>query len=454
MKKLTSIVLAAGKGTRMKSPLPKVLHPVAGVPMIERAMRALSDAGVTETRVVVGHQKELVSQVVERCGGLSFEQKSQQGTGDAVRSANPDDIDGNVIILNGDHPLLTSDDLSKVLKEFEEANLDIAVVSCKVKKPGSFGRIVRQHGKLAAIVEAKDAGPDTLKINEVNTGIFIARAEALNSSLGQVSNENAQGEYYLTDIIEIGINDGLNVDAILASSRVGFGVNDQIQLAAANRFAFRANARAAMLNGVTLIDPGSTFIGSGVEIEGGVIIGPQVHLSGKTKIATGVVIESQSTLVDSIIGQGTQLKSHCHFEGVVVENDCTIGPFARLRPNTTIRATAHIGNFVEMKKVDFGEGAKAGHLTYLGDAEIGKRVNIGCGTITCNYAADKKKYKTTIGEDVFVGSDSQFVAPVSVGDRAIIGSGSTITKDVPADALAVGRSRQVTKEGYAKKFRK
>jgi bifunctional UDP-N-acetylglucosamine pyrophosphorylase/glucosamine-1-phosphate N-acetyltransferase len=446
--KLTVIILAAGKGTRMKSPLPKVLHPVAGRPMLEKVILASKNAGATDIRVIVGHGQNLVRTVVEPMGVNCFVQENQLGTADAVRSAKVDDIEGDVVIMNGDVPLIEGEDIAKFLKLFRDEKSDLAVVTAVVKKPGELGRIVRQKNDLRAIVEAKDASADTLKINEINTGIFIVKGSILAEFLPQIKDHNAKKEFYITDLVSICLENSCKVRALKGSARIAVGVNNQEELARATKLIFRRKARRLMEDGVLMIDPAATYIEESVQVGAGSVIYPNVVLRGTTKIGSFSVIEPQAFISDSQVGDSVQIRAGSYLEKAVVHSKASVGPYARLRPETVIGEEAHVGNFVEMKKVKFGKKSKAGHLTYLGDADVGEDVNIGCGTITCNYAADKKKYKTKIGDRVFVGSDTQFIAPIVIGDDAIIGSGSTITKDVPAKALAVARGRQVVKENY------
>lgn len=447
---LAAIILAAGKGTRMKSPLPKVLHPVAGRPMIQYVVEACQDVGVSDTRVVLGHGLNLVKAVVEPLGVSCFTQAQQLGTADAVKAAQLETLDGDVVIMNGDHPLITSEDLAPIIEQFRSDKLDLAVVTAVLKDPGAFGRVVRSGGQLRAIVEAKDASAETLKIREVNTGIYVVKADVLQEFAPMIKNQNAKGEYYLTDLISLAIENQLKVAAIPASKRVARGVNTQEELALASRAIFKRNAKRWMDEGVLMIDPRTVYIEEDVEVGAGAVIYPNVFLRGHTRVGSFSVIEPNCFLNDSIVEESVQIRAGSYLEQAHVKSKATVGPYARLRPETEIGEEAHVGNFVEMKKVKFGKKSKAGHLTYLGDAEVGENVNVGCGTITCNYAVDKKKYKTKIGNNVFVGSDTQFVAPVTVGDNAIIGSGSTITKDVPENALAVARGKQFVKEGYVK----
>lgn len=447
----STIVLAAGRGTRMKTTLPKVVHPVAGRPMIERGIQAVKALKPEEIRVVVGYGEGLVRQVAEPLGAVCFKQVQTRGTADAVKSADVDSLEGKVLILNGDHPLLTTKDIEKILKEAFEIKSDLAVVTCELENPGSFGRVIRRHGSIQAIVEAKDASHETLKVNEINTGIYICEAKVLQKYLPQIEATNAQGEYYLTDIILLAVQDGLRVDGIKANEKVAFGVNSQQELAMATKKVFLRKAQELMDQGVIVMDPDNTYIEDSVKVGAGTTIFPNVFLRGSTEVGEMCVIEPNAWLTDAKVGKQSHIKAGSYLQECVVGDLCQVGPYAHLRPKAQLSEEVKIGNFVELKNVKMGKASQAKHLSYLGDAEIGEGTNIGCGTITCNYAADKKKYVTKIGKHAFIGSDTQFVAPVSVGDGAVVGSGSTITKDVPADALAVTRAKQVIKEGYSKK---
>ncbi len=434
----------------MKSSLPKVLHPVAGTPMILSVLNSVKKAGCREARVVVGTGAALVKQVVEPFGGICFEQKDQLGTADAVKSAKPENLSGEVIILNGDHPLLTSEDIAGFLSEFRNSNSDIGLVTTVLKDAGAFGRIVRHKGDIRAIVEAKDASADTLKIREVNTGIFVLSAETLNEYLPAIKNLNSKKEFYLTDLVSLCVEAGGKVCGIKGKRHVSYGVNTQTELAGASRVAFLRKCKELMDNGVSIISPANTFIEATVNVGASSVIYPNVYLRGETKLGEMCIVEPNCVLTDTKVENQVEIRAGTYTDKVTIKQKAIVGPYARLRPGTEIHEEAHVGNFVEMKNTIFGKGAKAGHLTYLGDAEIGEETNIGCGTITCNYAVDKKKYKTKIGKGVFVGSDTQFVAPVEVGDEAVIASGSTITKNVPAKALGVARGKQYNKEGYKK----
>ena len=447
----SAIVLAAGKGTRMKSPLPKVLHPVAGRPMIQHVVETVKASGAHEVRVVLGHGEALVREAIEPLGAVCFRQQNQHGTADAVRAAEPENMNGVVIILNGDHPLIEVADLQKIVAEFTASSAHIGMVTVTLDDPGQYGRVIRNQGRVWGVVEAKDATHESRKIKEVNTGIYITRSEILQQYLPLIQPHNAQNEFYLTDLISLAVTDGRQVDAIPAALHVSQGVNDQRELSLTSRILFKRKIERLMSEGVVVMDPDQTYVELSVQVGEGAVLFPNVHLRGQTKLGAMVVVEPGCMIQNSEIGDGVNLKAGCYIDQAKVGAGSDVGPYAHLRPGTVIGKECKVGNFVEMKKVNFGDGSKASHLTYLGDATIGTDTNIGCGTITCNYAADRKKYETIIGNNVFVGSDTQFVAPVKIGDNAIIGSGSTITKDVPAHALAVARGKQIIKENYLPK---
>lgn len=447
----TAIVLAAGQGTRMKSPLPKVLHPVAGQPMIQYVLNSIAKNKLHEVRVVVGVGENLLRPLLEAQGYICHRQVQQLGTADAVRQAQPESIEGAVMIINGDHPLISPEDIKEILQKFESSKADVAVISAVVKNPGAYGRVVRHYDQVKAIVEAKDASQETLKINEVNTGMYVVKADVLNTYLPKIKNNNKQNEFYLTDIIAAAVEDRKKVIAISAPRNVAFGVNTQAELAQATKYMMRAKIKQLLLDGVIVIDPAATYVEPSVQVGAGSVLYPGCFLKGLTVIESFCVIEPNVFMVDSHVHQSAQVRAGSYLEKAIVGKKAIIGPYARLRPGSVLGEDVQIGNFVELKNTQMAAGSKAAHLTYLGDAEVGEGSNIGCGTITCNYAVDKKKYKTKIGKNVFVGSDTQFVAPITIGDNAVIGSGSTITKDVPADGLAVARGRQVIKENYVKK---
>lgn len=447
-KGFSAILLAAGKGTRMRSPLPKVLHPVAGVPMIQRMITEVKQAGAKEIRVVLGFGESLVRSVVEPHGVCCFHQKQQRGTGDAVRAAQPENLEGTVLILNGDHPLIRADELRRLITEFDQSNDDLQVVTVELTNPTGFGRILRRQNKICAIIEEKDASHETRKICEVNAGFYLVRSEILNILLPKIKNENVQGEFYLTDILSLAIEEKMKVEGVKGSRQLAFGVNSQLDLAKATGLIFRRKARELLEKGVVIIDPRATYIEDNVTIGSGSVIYPGVMIKGPSELGSFCVVEPHAMLIRCQLGDGVEVKGGSYIQGAQIKDRAQIGPYAHIRPETTVGVEAKVGNFVELKKVQFGDRAKASHLTYLGDAEVGEDTNIGCGTITCNYAVDHKKYKTKIGKNVFVGSDSQFVAPIEVGDGAVIASGSTITKNVPPGALAVARAKQIVRENY------
>ena len=453
-KEFSVIILAAGKGTRMKSPLPKVLHPVAGTPMIKKVIDAAKGAGANEIRIVLGHGESLVRKVVEPMGVTCFVQSKQLGTADAVKAAEPKTLQGTVIILNGDHPLILAKDLERILTEFHENACSLAVVTAELKNPGSLGRIVRHQGNLHSIVEAGDASGDTLKIREVNSGIYVTKSQVLIECLPKIKNQNSKQEFYLTDLIEVCKTEGEKVIAIKTKPQVAFGVNNQKELALATGVLFKRKRELLMDEGVLFIDPKTTYVEEECFVGPGSVLYPGVYLRGRSQIGAYCVLEPNCYLAHTRIEDGVHIKAGTYMEQAVVSARASIGPYAHLRPGTEIGTEAHVGNFVEMKKTKFGARSKAGHLSYLGDASIGEDVNIGCGTITCNYAPDKKKYRTKIGDRVFVGSDTQFVAPIEIGSDSLIASGSTITKDVPEKSFAIARGRQENKVGGAHRFLK
>lgn len=447
----TAIILAAGKGTRMNSTLPKVLHPVAGKPMISRVIKACRGAGINDIRVVVGHGADLVKNVLSSEGVSFFQQAEQLGTADAVRAATPESILENVIILNGDHPLIEASDLDDFIREFRDEKMDIGVVTTRLKKPGDFGRIIRNGGEIYAIVEAKDATAEALKIEEVNTGIYLTRGAILNLLLPEIKNNNLKREFYLTDIISLGLSKRKKVRTLNGRKSVAAGVNTQEQLAAATRIMFNRKLKNVMELGVMVIDPRNTYIEDTVTIGSGTVIYPGCYLKGHTKIGSLCLIEPNCFISNGAVGDGSQIKVGTYIEDATMGSKCHVGPYARLRPDSVLAEDVHIGNFVEVKKSKIGRSTKAAHLAYIGDAEIGENTNIGCGTIFVNYLPNKSKHKTIVGNNCFIGSDVQLVAPITVGDGATIGAGSVITKNVPSQALAVTRASQIVKENYKPK---
>lgn len=432
----------------MKSPLAKVVHPVAGEPMIYRLVLECQQAGAEEIRVVVGHAENHVPQIIEPLGAICFRQEAPRGTADAVRVAQPDTLEGSILILHGDLPLLRHQDLLRLVREFNSSDADFAVATTEFDRPVDNGRVIRHMGNLYSIVEPEDASHDTLKIKEVDAGIYLTRGDVLEEYLPKIKTSNVKGEFYFTDLISLCLDDQLKVITLNIDSQKAHGVNTLKELAMATKAVFLKKAQQLMDAGVIIIDPDNTYIEEDVTIAEGTVVHPNVHIKGRTEIASLCNIEPGCVIASSTLAKGVHVKANSYITESNVDEMSEIGPFAHLRPKSEVGKNCKIGNFVELKKVSFGDGSKAGHLSYLGDAVIGKDVNIGCGTITANYAIDKKKYVTKIGDNVFVGSDSQFVAPIEIGANSIIACGSTITKNVPEGSLAVARGRQVVKENF------
>ncbi|WP_415754006.1 bifunctional UDP-N-acetylglucosamine diphosphorylase/glucosamine-1-phosphate N-acetyltransferase GlmU [Pseudomonas leptonychotis] len=450
---LDIVILAAGQGTRMRSALPKVLHPIAGKSMLGHVIdtaRQLKPQGI---HVVIGHGAERVREQLA-ADDLNFVLQTEQlGTGHAVAQALPALTAERVLILYGDVPLIEVETLQRLLKLVSEQQLGLLTVN--LNDPTGYGRIVRDaRGVVNAIVEHKDASAEQRLISEGNTGILAVPGKRLGEWLGRLSNSNVQGEYYLTDVIAMAVADGLVVATEPAADEMEvLGANDRIQLSQLERhYQYRA-ARQLMVQGVTLIDPARFDLRGEVTVGRDVTIDINVIIEGQVVIEDGVQIGPNCVIKNSTLRAGAIIKANSHLEGAEVGEGADCGPFARLRPGTVLGAKAHVGNFVELKNAKLGEGAKAGHLSYLGDAEIGARTNIGAGTITCNYDG-ANKFKTVLGEDVFIGSNSALVAPVTLGDRATTGAGSVITGDVPDNTLAVGRAKQRNIEGWKRPTKK
>ncbi|MDD2161434.1 bifunctional UDP-N-acetylglucosamine diphosphorylase/glucosamine-1-phosphate N-acetyltransferase GlmU [Pseudomonas sp. MIL19] len=450
---LDIVILAAGQGTRMRSALPKVLHPVAGKAMLGHVIDTARQLKPNGIHVVIGHGAELVRERLA-ADDLNFVLQTEQlGTGHAVAQALPALSAERVLILYGDVPLIEVETLQRLLQQVSEQQLGLLTVN--LNDPTGYGRIVRDAaGVVKAIVEHKDASTEQRKISEGNTGILAVPGKKLGDWLGRLSNSNAQGEYYLTDVIAMAVADGLVVATEQAADEMEvLGANDRIQLSQLERhYQYRA-ARRLMLQGVTLIDPARFDLRGEVTVGRDVTIDINVILEGQVVIEDGVQIGPNCVIKNSTLRTGAIVKANSHLEGAEVGEGADCGPFARLRPGSVLGAKAHVGNFVELKNAKLGEGAKAGHLSYLGDAEIGARTNIGAGTITCNYDG-ANKFKTVLGEDVFIGSNSALVAPVTLGDRATTGAGSVITSDVPDNTLAVGRAKQRNIEGWKRPTKK
>ncbi|BCA84695.1 bifunctional protein GlmU [Enterococcus saigonensis] len=447
------IILAAGKGTRMKSKLYKVLHPVCGKPMVEHIINRVEETQPKEIITIVGHGAEMVKEQLGNRSEYAL-QAEQLGTGHAVMQAAQflEGKKGTTLVISGDTPLLTTATLNNLFEYHQGKNASATILTAQAPNPAGYGRIIRDHvGIVEKIVEQKDASPEEARVKEINTGTYCFDNELLFDALGKLNTDNAQGEYYLTDIIEILKSEGKIVAAYQTEDfDESLGVNDRVALAEANRIMRNRINHQHMVNGVSFINPAATYIDAGVEIGAETVIEPGVYLKGQTVIGNECLITSGSEIVDSKIGDHVIVKSSC-IEESVVHNHVDIGPFAHLRPKAEIKETAHIGNFVEVKNAEVGEGTKVGHLTYVGDATLGKEINVGCGVVFVNYDG-KNKHHTTVGDNAFIGSASNLVAPINVGAGAFIAAGSTINQDVPKDAMGIARARQVNKEDYAKKL--
>ncbi|SLM65219.1 MULTISPECIES: bifunctional UDP-N-acetylglucosamine diphosphorylase/glucosamine-1-phosphate N-acetyltransferase GlmU [Dickeya] len=450
---MSVVILAAGKGTRMYSSLPKVLHPLAGKPIVQHVIDAALNVGAGRIHLVYGHGAELIRQTLTDASLHWVLQAEQLGTGHAVQQA-ADDFDDNedILILYGDVPLISPATLQRLVAAKPQGGIGLLTVD--LPDPTGYGRIVRDNGEVVGIVEHKDASEQQRAITEINTGILVAGGRDLKRWLSQLNNHNAQREYYLTDIIAMAAQEGNRVVAVQPSTLSEVeGVNNRLQLATLERTFQREQAERLLLAGVMLMDParfdlrGELVHGLDVTLDANVILEGRVTLGNRVKIGAGCIIKN------SVIGDDCELSPYSVVEDAVLDARCTIGPFARLRPGAVLEEEAHVGNFVEMKKARLGKGSKAGHLTYLGDAHIGSGVNIGAGTITCNYDG-ANKHQTVIGDDVFVGSDSQLVAPVTIGRGATIGAGTTVTRHVGENELVISRVKQTHIAGWKRPVKK
>lgn len=452
MKDTAVIIMAAGKGKRMKSNLPKVLHNLAGKPILNYVLKTVDQLKAKRKIIVVGYKsekiKELIGDKIEYA-----EQVKQLGTAHAVLQTKRllSDFEGDVLILSGDVPFLNINTLTKFLKYHQDNKFSCTLITTTLENPYGYGRIIRdQGGEITGIIEEVDLSENEKVINEINSGIYCFKKEDLFLALDKIVPDNKQGEYYLTSTAKILLKDGLNIGNLMVKdcSEV-LGINTRLDLANASQKVYQRVCKHLMLQGVTIIDPNSTFIDEGVKIGRDTIIYPFTIIEKDTKIGKSSLIGPYSHLIDSNIGEKVRVWASI-VEDSSIENGAIIGPYAHLRPGTVIKKGAKIGNFVETKKTTVGEGSKASHLTYLGDAIIGKRVNIGAGTITCNYDG-KKKNKTIIEDEVFIGSNNSLVAPVKLGKASYTGAGSTITEDVPPDSLAIARAKQRNIKGWGKR---
>ena len=441
MTKLSVVILAAGKGTRMYSDLPKVLHKIAGKPMVKHVIDTAKQLNAAQIHLIYGHGADLLKQrLADEPVNWVF-QAEQLGTGHAMQQAAPFFADDeNILMLYGDAPLITTETLQKLIAAKPENG--IALLTVNLENPTGYGRIIRQDGNVTAIVEQKDANAEQLKITEVNTGVMVSDGASFKKWLERLDNNNAQGEYYMTDVIGLANQDGFKVVAVQATDMMEVeGANNRLQMAALERYFQRKQAQKLLLAGVSLTDPerfdlrGELEHGKDVEIDINVIIEGNVRLGNRVKIGAGCVLKNVE------IADDVEIKPYSVLENAVVGEKAAIGPFSRLRPGAELAAETHVGNFVEIKQAKVGKGSKVNHLTYIGDAEIGRDCNIGAGVITCNYDG-ANKFKTVIGDNVFVGSDSQLIAPVTIADNVTVAAGATVTDNVEAGALVISRVRQ------------
>ena len=456
MEGIATIILAAGKGTRMKSELVKVLHPILGLPMLSYPIElSLKGIKAEKTIVVVGHQADRIQGMFKNFKIDIALQEKQLGTGHAVLQAIPflQSFSGTVLILCGDVPLVELETLRSFIDTYKENGSTLSVLTAVVEEPFGYGRILRNsEGWLEKIVEEKDASEKERVIREINTGIFCVKAPFLMEGLREIGKENAQGEYYLTDLVEVAKKRGLRCSAHIVADPVEvMGINTRVDLAMANEVLRQKKLKDLMLSGVTVVDPKTTYVDRTVEVGKDSILYPNCHLQGKTKIGERCIIEPNSKISDSLIGDDVTIRANSVITESKIEEGASIGPFAHLRPLSEVKTKAKIGNFVEVKKSVIGKGSKANHLSYIGDSLLGEDVNIGAGTITCNYDGFEK-HQTIIGNRVFVGSNVELVAPVKVGNDSSIGAGTTVTKDVPEGALAISRVKQKNIKRWNKKI--
>ena len=450
------VILAAGKGTRMKSELPKVLHSIAGRPLLDWVLTTARRLKPTTISVVVGHDAERVQQHAATDSNVKFVvQMPQLGTGHALLQTEPllQGQTGTVLLLSGDVPLLTSETLERLLSTHEQAGAAATVLTARVERPYGYGRIVRSNGRITRIVEERDATATQREIREINSGIYAFALEPLFGALAAIGSANAQGEYYLPDLVSIYRRQqrGVTTCALTSATEVR-GINSRSELAEVGTMVRQQKNEELMAAGVTIVDPATTYVDSDVTVGQDTVIHPFVFLERGTRIGAACEIHAGSRIVNGRLGDRVIIRNHSVITDASVATGAVIGPFAHLRPGADVREEAHVGNFVELKKTILGAGSKANHLAYLGDATIGAKANIGAGTITCNYDG-VGKHETHIGDGAFVGSNATLVAPVTIGRGAYVAAGSAITTDIPEGSLGLGRSRQENKPGWADKRR-
>jgi bifunctional UDP-N-acetylglucosamine pyrophosphorylase / glucosamine-1-phosphate N-acetyltransferase len=451
---LHTVILAAGKGTRMRSQLPKVLHQVGGAPMLEYVLRTAGHLDPQTMIVVLGHMAQRVSPILMRWNMVvPVVQEPQLGTAHALLQAEHalGSATGTLLLLPGDVPLLWSSTLKRLLEHHTATAAAATVLTARLADATGYGRIVRHEGRIARIVEHRDASPAERLIDEVNTSIYAFALEGLFPALHRVASDNAQGEYYLTDLIGLFRAEGRRVETFTSddASEVR-GINSRAELAEVNALIRDRRTAELLANGVTLVDPRSVWLGPDVEVDEDTLLHPNVYLEGRTRIGGRCEIQAGVRIIDSTLESDVLIQNYCVIRQSTIGQGAIVGPFAHIRPDSRVEAGAHVGNFVELKKTRLGRGSKANHLAYLGDATIGANVNVGAGTITCNYDGEKK-HRTTIEDGVFVGSNSQLIAPVTIGAGAYVAAGSTITQDVPPGALAIARGRQENKPDWMQK---
>lgn len=447
-----AIILAAGQGTRMKSEQPKVLHRVCGKPMLSHVLKNVAEAGIEQRIVVVGHGAHQVTEVIMEPGLLFVTQQEQLGTGHAVMMAEKQIPEaGTVMVLCGDTPLITKETLRQFLSFHREGKYAVSVLTSIVQNPTGYGRIVKdENGALLRIVEQKDASPEETQIHEINSGMYCFKADLLKKYLHQLTTDNAQREYYLTDVLRLAVSDGERAGAFSVQDETEIlGVNNRIQLSEAEAAMRRRIAEKLMLEGVTMIDPKTVYIDAEVEIGRDTVIYPGTIITGNTKIGEDCLIGQNCRINDSVIGDRTRVQSSTILDSQV-GCDTTVGPYAYLRPGTKLGDRVKIGDFVEVKNSNFGNGSKASHLAYIGDADVGEGVNVGCGVVFVNYDGIYK-HRTTVEDHAFIGSNSNLVAPVVVEKYGYVAAGSTITKRVPSGALAVAREKERLIEGWGER---
>lgn len=452
--KTAAVVLAAGLGKRMRSRTPKVLHPLLGQPMLAYPLQASAQVGCEQQVVIVGHGKEQVKEHFARADVVWAEQEQLLGTGHALACSQPalENFQGTLLVLCGDVPLLRPETLMQLLETHQQEEAAVTLLTATVDNPAGYGRVLRENKRIAQVIEEADATVNQHRIREINSGIYAVAAPWVFHALSRLQSDNAQQEYYLPDIVPLALADGYPVTSCSVAAVEVQGVNDRVQLSQATQILRQRVNQKHLEAGVTMEDPQQTYIEPQVEIEADTCLEAGVHLRGQTRIGGGCHIATGAVLTDCVLADDVTIKPHTVCTQAHIGTGCDIGPMAHLRPGTQLAGQNKVGNFVEMKQAAMEQGSKASHLTYLGDAQLGAEVNVGCGTITCNYDG-QQKHQTVIEDGAFIGSDVQLVAPVRVGAGALVAAGATITKDVPADALAISRARQKNLPGWVSQRR-